>query len=75
MTKYTVWLSCWRMLGKRYPAEIAGEIEAEDFPSACKELLGKGIDGYNNFDEKSLSYQGRQLFDNEWDAGAMYRKR
>jgi len=72
MNKYKVWIEGHRILGTRFSAELIGAVEAETFAEACYETVGKGIEGYQNFDKEKLTYCGRHLFDNELEARQLY---
>lgn len=64
---YQVWSEGYEASGNAAHAELHGEVDAEDFSSAC-EALFKDSNRLQYFDRQRLTYWGCRLFDNEEDA-------
>ncbi|EBF8123335.1 hypothetical protein ACVY1S_002049 [Salmonella enterica subsp. enterica] len=67
MMKYQIWSEGYEATGNSGSAELLGEVEADDFASACSALF-EGTDREKYFNKQRLTYWGCRLFDNEQDA-------
>jgi len=62
--RWGVWVEGYSTTGDCDRAQLVGEVQADSFESACKELLS----GNSCFDPNKLTLWGCKLFDNETDA-------
>ncbi|EDW8957589.1 hypothetical protein AVF70_001012 [Salmonella enterica subsp. enterica] len=65
--KYQVWSEGYESTGNSGDAKLLGEVEADDFASAC-EVLFKESNRSQYFDRHRLTYWGCRLLDNKKDA-------
>jgi hypothetical protein len=64
MPRFEIWMEGFAATGESAGASSHGEVEAPTFREACVARFK----GDNLFEEKSLTYWGCRLFDNEADA-------
>lgn len=72
MEKYEIWLEGFSITGSHGKAECLGIYEGETFEKACETALeheGYDMDFYN---DKTNTYWGCRLFDNEGQARASF---